>query len=364
MTVLLVVGILVFLIVIHELGHFIAAKLFRVRVEEFGVGYPPRAFTFGKIGHTEYTLNWIPFGGFVRLFGDIGEEKHGRGSFVDAHRGVQALILIAGVAANTIIAWTLFAAALHVGVLRPVETPMPNEPVRLIVAHVVPGSPADAAGVKAGDQITSINAQNGEEQIVGLLTPDLVSDFVRSRGGKTMSVSYLRGGEESEVVIRPAHGVIPDEAGRPAAGFALYLVSERSLPWADAAKEAFSATFGAFRTVVHGLWSIVDRILAGQPNLSDVVGPLGLMGVVGDAAQSGAGEVLTLMAFISVNLAIINLIPIPALDGGRLALLGIETLVRRSAPRLALQILNAFGVALIMMLMIAVTYNDIARLLA
>src|SRR3989344_2612973 len=100
LTALLVVAILVLLIVIHELGHFVVAKIFKVRVEEFGIGYPPRAFSFGKWGGTEYTLNWIPFGGFVRLFGEDGEKEHGRGAFIYANRGVQALILVAGVLAN------------------------------------------------------------------------------------------------------------------------------------------------------------------------------------------------------------------------------------------------------------------------
>src|SRR3989344_6786088 len=116
LTVLLVIAILVLLIVAHELGHFIAAKVFGVRVEEFGVGYPPRAFTFGKIGDTEYTLNWIPFGGFVRLYGDEGEGQHGRGSLVDSPRWKQAVILVAGVAMNAIAAWALFAFAFHLGV--------------------------------------------------------------------------------------------------------------------------------------------------------------------------------------------------------------------------------------------------------
>ena len=111
-----------------------------------------------------------------------------------------------------------------------------------------------------------------------------------------------------------------------------------------------------------GLWGIVERALAGDPSLAGVVGPIGLVGVVGNAAQSGFGNVLALAAFISVNLAIINLIPIPALDGGRLFLLGVETVLRREAPRLALQMLNAVGVLLIIFLMITVTYNDIARL--
>src|SRR3990167_2246912 len=110
-TALLVIAILVVLIVAHEFGHFIAAKIFKVRVEEFGEGYPPRAFLFGKIGETEYTFNWLPFGGFVRLFGDEGEKEHGPHSFIDAKRSVQVVILIAGVAANAILAWALFAGA-------------------------------------------------------------------------------------------------------------------------------------------------------------------------------------------------------------------------------------------------------------
>src|SRR3989344_9516977 len=142
MTALLVVGILVFLIVVHELGHFVAAKISRVKVEEFGIGYPPRAFTFGRIGGTEYTLNWIPFGGFVRLYGDVGEGQHGAGSLVDSNRAVQALILVAGVAMNALVAWALFAAALHAGIPRVVDVPVEGETVRLVVANVVPGSPA------------------------------------------------------------------------------------------------------------------------------------------------------------------------------------------------------------------------------
>ncbi|MEK7107315.1 MAG: site-2 protease family protein, partial [Patescibacteria group bacterium] len=152
-TALLVIAILVVLIVAHELGHFIAAKIFKVRVEEFGVGYPPRAFLFGKIGETEYTFNWLPFGGFVRLFGDEGEAKHGEGSFVDAKRHVQALILIAGVLANAILAWGLFAGALALGIPRVVDVPRPNETVHLVVADVVAGSPAEAAGIISGDNI-------------------------------------------------------------------------------------------------------------------------------------------------------------------------------------------------------------------
>ena len=153
MTALIVIGILGSLIVVHELGHFIVAKFFKVRVEEFGIGYPPRAFSLGKIGETEYTLNWIPFGGFVRLFGDVGKAEHGGGSLVDASRGVQAAILIAGVAMNTLAAWMLFTAAYHAGIPRVVEERGSEDAVQLIVAQIVPVSPADSISLQPGDEI-------------------------------------------------------------------------------------------------------------------------------------------------------------------------------------------------------------------
>ncbi|MBI2612779.1 site-2 protease family protein [Candidatus Kaiserbacteria bacterium] len=320
-TALLVVGILVFLIVVHELGHFIAAKISRVRVEEFGIGYPPRAFTVGRLGGTEYTLNWIPFGGFVRLFGDVGEEQHGAGSLVDANRAVQALILVAGVAMNALAAWALFTAALHAGIPRVVETPAEGEVVRLMIANVVPGSPADSAGITAGDEILGLE---DEDVVLMKLTPEAFSDFIRAHPGQAVTLTYLHAGQERTTNITPAHAVVPEAAGRPALGVGVVLVSSRPLSWGDAAVQAVTTTKNSFITVV---------------------------------------RVLALAAFISVNLAIINLIPIPALDGGRLVLLGIETIMRRSAPKLTLQMLNALGVALIIVLMITVTYNDIARLL-
>ncbi|MBI4093888.1 site-2 protease family protein [Candidatus Kaiserbacteria bacterium] len=359
-TLLLVIGILVFLIVVHELGHFVAAKIARVKVEEFGIGYPPRAFTFGKFRGTEYTLNWIPFGGFVRLFGDVGEGQHGAGSLVDANRAVQALILVAGVSMNVLAAWGLYAGALHEGVPRAVEAPVAGEIAQLMISSVVPGSPADAAGLAAGDEILGLE---DEDTLLATLTPEAFSDFVRAHPGEPITLTYLHAGEQKTTDIIPAHAVVPDEAGRAALGVGVVLVSARPLPWGEAVVEAFGATKKTFVTVLRGLGSIARRALAGLPAFSEVVGPIGLVGVVGDAAENGVGSVLALAAFISVNLAVINLIPIPALDGGRLVLLGVEATLRRSAPKLALQALNAFGFALIIVLMITVTFNDISRLL-
>lgn len=358
MTALLVIAILVLLIVAHEFGHFLAAKIFGVRVQEFGVGFPPRAYRLGKWGETEYTLNWIPFGGFVKLFGEEEGTEHGKGSFIDSPRWKQAIILVAGVTANLIIAWILFTAAYSTGILHRAEVQEVGAG-NLVVTDVVPASPADAAGIKQADEITSVSDAAGKE---AELTPEAIMAFVSERGGKDIVIEYSRAGATSSAIVRPAHAVIAAESGRPAIGMGMAIVTTESMSLGSAMSAAGYATFNTLMLSLDGLWDIIRSALRGSPNLENVSGPIGIVDAVGDASVNGWGYVLALAAFISVNLAIINLIPIPALDGGRLVIVGIEALMRREAPKLAMQVLNALGIALIIMLMIAVTYQDITRL--
>ena len=359
-TALLVLGILVFLIVVHELGHFFAAKLFKVRVEEFGVGYPPRAFTLGKWGETEYTLNWLPFGGFVKLWGEHGE-THSRGSFAGAPKYAQAIILIAGVTMNALSAYFLFAGALTVGVPRLITDREQIEHAQLLVNTVVPGSPADVAGLKVGDELTRIVDDKGE---VVDLVPGVVVNFVGERGGKPLEVTYRREQEVFTSTVVPAHAVVEASANRPAVGVGLMLVTDDALSIGAAFKEAGPRTMMAFTETARGLWKLVRDAAGGQPNIKEIVGPVGLFDYVGNASRHGVGQVLALAAFISINLSIINLVPIPALDGGRLFLLGIETVIRRPPPHAVVNFFNVVGILLIVFLMVAVTFNDIARLLS
>lgn len=362
LTALLVIAILVLLIVVHELGHFIAAKLSGVKVEEFGIGYPPRAFTFGTFGGTEYTLNWVPFGGFVKLFGDQGDTHHERGSLMGSPRSTQAVILIAGVVMNALAAWMLLAVAFHIGIPQVVTEAMPGEATRLIISDVVAGSPASAAGLQPGDEITNIADLKGA-RLIDMVTPEAVIAFVRDHAGQPLELSYKSGGVEKQTAITPAQGVLTDLAGQPALGVALVLVANHSLPWGQAIGDSFFDTLDSFRNVVASLWALLAGAFSGGLNLSQVVGPVGIVSYVGAASQNGWGAVLMLASMISVNLAVINLIPIPALDGGRLAVLAIESATRRRAPQLAMRVLNTLGIGLIVLLMVVVTYHDIGRLL-
>ncbi len=372
MTVILVILILVVLIIVHELGHFVAAKISKVRVQEFGIGYPPVALSMGRIGETEYTLNWIPFGGFVRLFGDAGENERGPGSFMSANRGKQAFILAAGVFMNLLTGWALFTAAYMIGIPRPVEADTTAsaasiEGSHLFIADVVPGSPAEAAGIKPGDEVLSMTDQNGGK--LEHLSPEGVRSFVEVRGGKKIDVVYLRPDSSgvkatSSTGVIPANAVIPTAPDRAGVGLDLVLITSEPLDFFASGTAAFNTSKNAFVGVAVSVWHILKNAVLGSVDLRGMVGPVGLVTVVADASHAGIAQVLALAAFISINLAVINLVPIPMLDGGRLVVVGFEAMFRRRAPKIAIHVLNTVGVVSILALMIVVTYHDIARLVA
>lgn len=365
MPILAVILILVGLIVIHELGHFIAAKFFGVDVEEFGVGYPPRAFTLGKIAETEYTVNWLPFGGFVRLSGESEEltpDKSSKRSFSAVARWKQAIILVSGVLMNALAAWFLFALALHSGMLAVVDdTTFANTPnAHLVVSEVLPGSPASVAGLMVGDEILSVRDAQGNEPLQNYPT-DVVT-FVRSHPGKLLTIKYLRQAKTQEISIAPVQAIIVGEPAQPALGIALAEVAPVYLPLPEAFMAAGRYTEGAFKATFAGLLSLVSGAFRGSPDISQVVGPIGLVSVVGEAQGHGLGYLLELAAVIAVNLAIINLVPLPALDGGRIVVVAIEAIIRRGIPKFIIDIVNMLGFLLIILFMGAVTYHDVLNL--
>lgn len=360
----LVIVILVVLIVGHELGHFIVAKLMGVRVVEFGLGYPPRAFKIGRWGGTEYTINWLPFGGFVRLYGDELEHEEAPAtkkwqSLASAPLYAQALILIAGIIMNIILGWALFTLGFMQGLPTSVAEGTPG--AHLVVNGVLPNSPAEVAGMTTGDEIIKMTADDGTA--AEHMTPSSVIAFVEAHGGKKIMVTYDRGGTTEMATIIPAHAVLTETAGRPALGVALALVSETHVSVMGAIIAGFYRTIDILTQVTVGIFQLIADAVRGHLDLTSVIGPVGLVGVVGTAAGYGWGQILGIAAFISINLAVINLIPIPAFDGGRLLFVGLEGLFRRRIPSIVAQSFNLAGFGLIIILMILVTYHDIAHLL-
>tara|TARA_B100001989_G_scaffold251132_1_gene229644 strand:+ start:319 stop:1437 length:1119 start_codon:yes stop_codon:yes gene_type:complete len=352
-----------FLVLVHEWGHFIVAKKTGMRVDEFAIGFPPKIFGIKK-GETEYTFNWLPIGGFVRIFGENGEDKltgadHNADSrsFNSRPRWAQALVLIAGVVMNVITAWFLFSIVLMMGVPTEVEESLATAEADLYVTGVLPDSPA--ASLPVGSVITQVSS--GDVTINDPL-PSEFSKIVVEAGAEPLTISYEVGGETAKVDLVAEQGLIEDEPDRFAIGVAYALVEMESLPVHQAVVGAIGVTYDRLGEVVVGFGSLVSDMFVGEADLSNVAGPIGIGAMVDDVASLGLASLLTFTAIISLNLAVINLLPFPALDGGRLLFVLIEAITRRDIPPVWAGRLNLIGFALLMVLMIVVTVNDILRL--
>ena len=368
MTVLIFFAVLFILILVHEWGHFIVAKKTGMRVDEFGIGFPPKLFGVQK-GETEYTLNLLPIGGFVRIFGEDGvtgsddverEEKKGDDisrSFTSKSKWAQSAVLLAGVTMNVIFAWLLFVIVFILGVPTAVDEAVASPDAQLTITHVVPNGPADEANIPVGAVVTSY--VEGEDES---LTPSAFSAFASSAAG-VLTITYMHSGEEVTVTVDPEPGLIPEEPNKQAIGIALALVEVIHAPIHVAFLDATTTTFESLAAIFTGTIGLFTDIVQLDADLSQVAGPVGIVGLVGDAAQFGFTSLLMFTAIISLNLAVINLLPFPALDGGRLLFVGVEALIRRPIDPAWVLRLNTLGFILLILLMLAVTYSDIAKLI-
>jgi regulator of sigma E protease len=360
MSILIFILVIVALIVVHEFGHFIAAKLSGMRVDEFGLGYPPRALLLGKIGETEYTLNWLPFGGFVKIFGEDGGA--GSRAFATRPRVLQAIVLAAGIAMNLVFAYALITTALMTGTPRALsqEELSTARQVELAVASVLPGSPAARAGLLPGDSILAADDGMGKWRAAD---PKSFSSFVAASEGDKITLDVKRSGKEQTIVATPSTGVAASDPNRFALGVEVATIGVVQLGFVDAVTQGASLTWGTILLTAQGLWHFFYGIFTFSADLSQVAGPIGIAGAVGSASAQGLGDLLSIMAIISINLALINLIPVPALDGGRLLFVIIESVIRRPIkPRIA-QTVNTIGFVFLILLMVVVSAHDIFRIL-
>ncbi len=360
MSVLIFIVVIVALIVVHEFGHFVAAKLSGMRVDEFGLGYPPRALLIGKWGGTEYTLNWLPFGGFVKIYGEDGGEAGPR-SFSARPRILQALVLVAGVAMNLLFAYVLVTGALVAGTPRALSDSelagARNQ--ELMVANVLPGTPAARAGLLPGDSIMSASDSAGKWQAVD---PKSFSAFIAASRGEAVTIAIKHDGKEEVITATPVAGVAATDPTRYALGIEVATIGVVPLSFGSALVEGASLTWGALTLTAAGLWHFFYGVVTFSADLSQVSGPIGIAGAVGSASAQGFGNLLSIMAIISINLALINLIPIPALDGGRLLFVAIESVIRRPIKASVARAINAVGFIFLILLMVVVTAHDIFKI--
>ncbi|MDD5032647.1 MAG: site-2 protease family protein [Candidatus Pacebacteria bacterium] len=352
MEIILFIAALAILVLSHELGHFLFARIFGAKVEEFGFGFPPRLFGFKK-GETVYSVNAVPLGGFVKILGEDSSAKE-PGSFGARPVYAKAAILAAGVFFNLLLAWMLFSAVNAAGAPTIVEDGTPGSSITVL--EVQKGTPAEKAGIAPGDSLLNFYYEGR------LFKPQRISEvqnFIADHKGEEIGVEYARGNEIYKVFAVPDQN---PEGGRGALGIAMGNIAIVPMPFYKAMSEGFKETVFIISATAKALGSMVLQLVKGEGAEVQVMGPVGIAGLVGAASQTGFAYLLQLLGLLSINLAIINFVPFPALDGGRLLFLVIETIKRSPIPQKVVSVSNGLGFAILIGLMVLVTYRDIAQL--
>ncbi|MEK7606077.1 MAG: site-2 protease family protein [Patescibacteria group bacterium] len=363
MSVLIFIIVLAVLILVHELGHFLAAKSAGVRVDEFGLGFPPKVVSWKpENSETTYSLNWIPFGGFVKIVGEDGEE-----GVVSDPRNMMAKgpltkiwLLSAGVIFNFLLAWALISTSFMTGLptsVTPETAGVIGTPTTTLI-EVISGSVAADAGLTAGDEIAYIELPQSTDRIENP-TVEEVQEFVGARAGEPFTLGYRRLDVITAVEIIPRENV---ETGRGVIGVGLDFVGLVKLPPHVAVAEGLRTTGELTWAIAVGLIHFIGDAVTGAADFSQVAGPVGIAGLVGDAASRGIVALLSFTALISLNLAVLNLLPFPALDGGRILFVIIETIKGTPIKAKTAQVVNTIGFGFLILLMLVVTISDIVKL--
>ncbi len=361
MSILLFFAILLLLVIAHEFGHFIVAKLFKIRVDEFAFGFPPRIFSIKK-GETNYSFNALPIGGYVSIYGEnallVQDDADKARAFSAKSRLVQSAVIVAGVIFNLLLAWILISSTLMIGISAPSDNDdgYPVQNAKLMVTQLAAKGPAEVAGLKSGDTLVSIT--DGKETVLAD-SPDAVSSFIGTREGKEIMVTYTRKGEAGHITVTPVMGISKEHA---AIGIYMDMVGTLKLPFFAALADGAVKTYQFTKLTAVGIYTFIFQAVTGHADYSQVTGPVGIVSAVGEAAGIGFANLILFTALISINLAVINIIPFPALDGGRFLFILIEGITRKPMKPQIANAMNVVGFALLMLLMIAVTWHDIAKL--
>lgn len=377
------------LVTVHELGHFLAARSVGVRVDRFSIGFPPRLITFismdngwlfrvyfyhlnedrkliwgpilektinvtGKTGSgTEYCLALIPLGGYVKMAGSIDESldeniSHADDELMSKSHLAQAWVMSAGVIANVLLAFILFA-----GVAKYTGIPeFTNEPV---IAQLVPNMPAEDIGLRVGDRILSVNGDKIE-------TWSDISSIIHALPNTEISLTIERDVEQFDIDVKTKFQVAVIDGRLDTLG-AIGIIQKyyfQPIGFVEAIQTGFIATANGFGMIIMSL----SMLASGEASLKDIGGPIMIAQLAGKTAKAGWTALLMFMALISCNLAFINILPIPGLDGGHILIIAIEGIMRRKLSIKVRMVIQQVGMAFLLLLVATVIVNDIGRLIA
>lgn len=338
-----VLGVLVFL---HEFGHFIVAKSVGIRVERFSIGFPPRLFG-KKIGETDYCVSLIPLGGYVKMAGMVDESmdaeiKGEPWEFQSKSFWEKFSVIIAGPLMNYLIAIVVFAGlTLSMGV---------GEVRDATIAQVNPGMPAAAAGIQPGDKITTINGQ-------AVSSWDDMTQIIHANADKDLEVEWIHKGKHKKAIIHTTAQNIPIDGKIKKVGLIgispkLYMKKVGAI---QAIEAGFVRTWDLTKLVGYSTWMLAT----GKASLRNIGGPIIIAKMAGESAKSGFSTLLAFLAFISLNLAILNVFPVPGLDGGHLIFITLEAIMGRPVPTKTKMVIQQIGMFILLALIVLVIFNDL-----
>lgn len=358
-TIIVFLLILSVLVIVHEAGHFFVAKLLKIKVEEFGFGLPPRIFGI-KYGETLYSLNWLPIGGFVKLY---GEDEAGSGSVTlkpkkqstkDIHRAYfsrpkwqKALVVAAGVIMNFLLAVIIISY-----LYSSAGVPTPSD--KVMVSQVIKGAPAQEAGLRAGDQIEEINGK----KVISTLA---LVNVAKQNLGKSIELKVKsKSGKEETLTLVPRKTYPKDQGPMGVAVEQNIIIKKYPLYEAPivGTKEALKETW----LIGSGLVSLVGQLVTKGAVPTDVAGPVGIAQLTGKVIDIGPFAVLSFVSLLSLNLALVNILPIPALDGGRLFFIIVEAVTRKKVNPQMEAMAHTIGMAILLGLIALITLHDLFRL--
>lgn len=350
LTILVFGTILSILVFVHELGHFLVAKKLGIRIEEFGFGLPPRIWGKRR-GETVYSINWLPIGGFVKLSGEdveenvtINQEEKHRYFFARTKKE-RAAVLLAGVTMNFFLAVVIISYIFTQGVFVPTD--------RVHIERITENSPAAQAGIQAKDVVVSFAGKT-------ITTSEELITTTKERTNLPTPIVVRRNGEELTFTVTPRKDPPKNEGPM---GIIISNLEEKKYPVYQAPFYGMVETLKMSYLMVGTLLSMLFRLVTFQPVSVDVAGPIGIAQATGRAINVGFMAVLQLTGLLSLNLAIVNILPIPALDGGRLLFVVLEKFIGRRVKPTAERVAHQIGMAFLLALIVLITINDLLRII-